>query len=87
MARERVPLQNIVHEAKRDGIVINQGQDIGKGVFDHLVTRLEVLEARLKALFVRGPNKEFHNTFNEKRGDQKVMLKAVVALRIICEVP
>ncbi len=50
MAREEVQLQNIVYEAKRDGIVVNQGQDLGKGVFDHLMSRLEKLESRIKEL-------------------------------------
>jgi len=45
-----VPLQNIVYEAKRDGIVVNQGQEPGKGVFDHLMSRLEGLEARIREL-------------------------------------
>ena len=53
MAKELVPLQNIVYEAKRDGIVVNQGQDIGKGLFEHLISRLEGLEARLRALEVQ----------------------------------
>jgi tripartite-type tricarboxylate transporter receptor subunit TctC len=50
MAKEQVPLQNIVYEAKRDGIVVNQGQEPGKGVFDHLMSRLEGLEARIREL-------------------------------------
>lgn len=50
MAKEQVPFQNIVHEAKRDGIVVNQGTDLGKGLVDHLLSRIEILEARLKEL-------------------------------------
>ncbi len=50
MAKEQVPLQNIVHEAKRDGIVVNQSQDAGKGVFEYLINRIETLEKRISAL-------------------------------------
>ncbi len=49
MAKEQVPLQNIVYEAKRDGIVVNQGQELSKGV-DYLLLRIEGLETRVKEL-------------------------------------
>jgi transcriptional regulator with XRE-family HTH domain len=50
MAKEQVPLQNIVHEAKRDGIVVNQSQDTSKSVFEYLMNRIELLEKRITAL-------------------------------------
>ncbi len=50
MAKEQVPLQNIVHEAKRDGIVVNQNQDVGKGIIEYLMSRVETLEARVRQL-------------------------------------
>ena len=50
MTPEEGHLQNTIYEAKRDGIVVNQGQDLGKGVFDHLMSRLEKLESRIKEL-------------------------------------
>jgi transcriptional regulator with XRE-family HTH domain len=50
MAKEQVPFQNIVHEAKRDGIVVNQDADLGKGLVDHFLSRLEILEASVKEL-------------------------------------
>lgn len=50
MAKEQVPLQNIVHEAKRDGIVVNQSQDTGKSLFEYLMNRIELLEKRITAL-------------------------------------
>jgi|688.fasta_scaffold1002339_2 DNA phosphorothioation-dependent restriction protein DptG len=48
--KEQVPLQNIVHEAKRDGIVVNQNQDIGKGVIEYLISRIEILENKVRQL-------------------------------------
>ena len=48
MAKEQVPLQNIVYEAKRDGIVVNQGQEPGKEVLDRILSRLEDLKARMR---------------------------------------
>lgn len=50
MAKEQVPLQNIVHEAKRDGIVVNQNQEIGKGLIEYLISRVEILETRVQQL-------------------------------------
>jgi transcriptional regulator with XRE-family HTH domain len=48
--KEQVPLQNIVHEAKRDGLVVNQNQDIGKGVIEYLISRIEILENKVRQL-------------------------------------
>jgi hypothetical protein len=50
VAKEQVPFHNIVHEAKRDSIVVNQGADLGKGLVDHLLSRIEILEDRVKEL-------------------------------------
>ena len=52
MAKEQVPLQNIVYEAKRDGIVVNQGQEPGKEILDRILSRLEDLKARMRNMEV-----------------------------------
>lgn len=49
MAKEQIPLQNIVYEAKRDGIV-HQGTPVENGVVEQLLSRLAVLEARIREL-------------------------------------
>jgi len=48
MAKDQVSLQNIVHEAKRDGIVVNQAQEHSNGMFEYLMQRLDKLEAQIK---------------------------------------
>jgi hypothetical protein len=47
LAKEQVPLQNIVHEAKCDGIVVNQNPDANKGLVEYLMSKIDRLEQRL----------------------------------------
>lgn len=51
MAQDKVPLQNIVYEAKRDGIVVNNGQGADyEHSFEYLLIKIKGLEDRVAAL-------------------------------------
>lgn len=51
MAQDQVPLQNIVYEAKRDGIVVNNGQGIDNPYsLEYLLTKYKELENRVAEL-------------------------------------
>ena len=50
IAQDSISTQNIVHEAKRDGIVINNAQDESKEVVTYLLARVKVLEQEIKTL-------------------------------------
>ncbi len=50
IAKDTLPLQNIVHEAKRDGIVINNGNGTPPtDLITYLLQRIKELEAELGA--------------------------------------
>jgi transcriptional regulator with XRE-family HTH domain len=57
IAQDSISTQNIVHEAKRDGIVINNAQEESKELITYLLGRIKDLEQEIKILREQGDDK------------------------------